>query len=260
MDNILFKQSFRGFDRTEVLSYIDDLTGQMNARAEGFAATQRELEAKLEEMTRSLKKSEECLALCNEKGRKLAEQVDSLKNDNTALKEKIERYKTAVFDREKELTVLRADYVKLTEDNEALTKDNEHWKARQDDIAEVMVDAQNRARQIIDSAHRQARRAKEQLDVNAADLAGKVSDVKSEIARIEAQLEASFNTLSLAMQKMEKAGSVIEDQVNEYRDRVARVDEFIMKEKNEEPERVPSPERKALTDNVLDTITRLLEK
>ena len=58
MDNILFKQSFRGFDRNEVLSYIDELTGQMNSRADSFANTQRELEEKIEELSRSLEKSE----------------------------------------------------------------------------------------------------------------------------------------------------------------------------------------------------------
>ncbi|MBQ3394466.1 MAG: hypothetical protein IJG64_04860 [Oscillospiraceae bacterium] len=261
MDNILFKQSFRGFDRNEVLSYIDELTGQMNSRADSFANTQRELEEKIEELSRSLEKSESCLLVCNEKGRELAEQVGELKKDNEELKKRIEEYKGIIFNNEKELTILRAEFDKVSRDNEMLSKDNRHWKSRQDDIAEVMVEAQNRARKIIDDANLRARQTKAQLDENAARLAGKVSDVRSEIARIEAQLESSFNTLSDAMKKMEHAGSVIEGQVRGYREEISKVDDFITRAENEAKEKAAEEEyKKTLTDNVLDTITRLLDK
>jgi cell division septum initiation protein DivIVA len=260
MENVFFKQSFRGFDRQEVLAYIDDLTGQMNARAASFAKTQQDLESQIDELSNSLDKSEKCLNLCNEHSRKLAREVDSLKKDNEELKTKVSEYKNTVFEKGKEFAILKSEFEKISRDNEALSKDNLHWKSRQDDIAAVMVEAQNQARQIVEQANIQARETKAQLNENAALLQGRVSDVKGEISRIESQLEASFTSLSSAMQKMEEAGNAIETQVKKYREDISYVDGFIDKKSEATPKSGTKEPEKTLTDNVLDTITRLLEK
>ena len=52
MENVLFKQSFMGFDRTQVLKYIDELSSRMNENAENFQKAQSELESQIETLSK----------------------------------------------------------------------------------------------------------------------------------------------------------------------------------------------------------------
>ncbi|MBR4036539.1 MAG: hypothetical protein IKJ05_07410, partial [Oscillospiraceae bacterium] len=132
------------------------------------------------------------------------------------------------------------------------------------EIAACMVEASVRAKEIINRATQQARRTKAEFDANAADLMVKVADVKSEISRLEQQLEQSFAKLSTAMENMDKASSVIETQVMEYRKKVDDIDKISPATVVEPVAPVKAepkqPVKKSLTDSVLDTISKLLEK
>lgn len=97
----------------------------------------------------------------------------------------------------------------------------------------------------------------------------KVADVKVEIARLEEQLEQSFAKLSTAMENMDKASSVIETQVGQYKKQVEVMDRITVVEEPEQKKNVvvgqpvarPQPQpKKSLTDSVLDTISKLLDK
>jgi len=93
----------------------------------------------------------------------------------------------------------------------------------------------------------------------------KVADVKGEISRLEEQLERSFAKLSTAMENMDKASSVIESQVMEYRKQVDDIDKIspvAVAAEDAAPVKttVKTVAKKSLTDSVLDTISRLLEK
>ena len=89
-------------------------------------------------------------------------------------------------------------------------------------------------------------------------------DRKAEIAKLEDQLEGSFARLNTAMENMDKAGLAIEQQVNSYREQIGFLDE----EQPQAPEKAFSARttgkrvqlKKSLTDSVLDTISKLLEK
>ena len=83
---------------------------------------------------------------------------------------------------------------------------------------------------------------------------------------LEKQLEESFAKLSTAMANMDKASSEIEQQVSEYRKQVDTIDKIAPVAALDETKPQPAPQqpkvrsKKTLTDSVLDTISRLLEK
>ena len=54
MENILFKQSFRGFDRKQVLDYIDDLSNEMSKQAENYTQIQKGLEDEIQSLSAEL--------------------------------------------------------------------------------------------------------------------------------------------------------------------------------------------------------------
>jgi len=65
------------------------------------------------------------------------------------------------------------------------------------------------------------------------------------------------------MENMDKASTVIENQVMEYRTKVDKIDtsvQYIPDEEKTAPSKPKAAVKKTLTDSVLDTITRLLEK
>ena len=268
MENILFKQSFRGFDRNQVLEYIDDLSDQMSRQAENYTEIQKGLEEEIRTLTDKLSQTGENLNISKEKVQELSRNLAGLRQDNIELKKQVNTYRNMILERDREISRIKINYNQLSEQRDQLEKENSDWKSKQDEIAACMVEASVRAKQIISRANEEAQRTKAEFDANAADLMDKVADVKGEIARLEEQLEQSFAKLSTAMANMDKASSVIETKVSEYKKQVAVLDkiqpvEEVAKvaETVKQPVAKPQPQpKKTLTDSVLDTISRLLEK
>ena len=174
-----------------------------------------------------------------------------------------------ILERDREISQIKSNYNELSDRADSLEKENADWKSKQDEIAACMVEANVRAKEIIERATKQAEQTKAEFDANAAELMGKVADVRGEISRLEQQLEESFSKLSTAMENMDKASSVIESQVMEYRTEVDKIDDFTQDiqeapkvEINVKPvqPKAKAVTKKTLTDSVLDTITKLLEK
>ena len=265
MENVLFKQSFRGFDRNQVLEYIDGLSDQMSRQAENYNEIQKGLEEEIRTLTDKLSATGESLSVSKEKVQELTVNLAGLKHDNIELKKQVNTYRNMILERDREISRIKVNYNQLSEQRDQLKKENADWKSKQDEIAACMVEASVRAKEIINRANEEARRTKAEFDTNAANLMDKVADVKVEISRLEQQLEDSFAKLSTAMENMDKASCVIETKVAEYKSKVAVLDDFSIAEEPEQKKTVGQPvaksqTKKSLTDSVLDTITRLLEK
>ena len=264
MENILFKQSFRGFDRNQVLEYIDGLSNEMSRQAENYNKIQKGLEEEIRTLSDKLSLTGENLNVSQEKVVQLAKNLEEIKQDNIELKNQINTYRNMILERDREISRIKVNYNQLSRQRELLEKENADWKSKQDEIAACMVEASVRAKQIINRATEEAQRTKAEFDANAADLMGKVADVKGEISRLEQQLEQSFAKLATAMENMAKASSVIETQVMEYRSKVDMIDKITPATAVEADEQIKAeaktPVKKSLTDSVLDTISKLLEK
>ncbi len=265
MENVLFKQTFRGFDRRQVLDYIDNISAEMTKQADEYNNIQKGLEEQIHTLSQKLFESKDNLALSRESIRELTEEIENLKGQNSQLKSRVGSYRTMIMERDKEIARVKAEYTRISEKSAQLEEENRIWKQKQDEIAACMVEANLRAKRIIDGANRAAEKTKAEFDQNAANLMDKVKDVRGEISRLEAQLEESFNKLSTAMDNMDKASHIIEEQVGEYKDKVSLLDTPL-----QEDTALPQPVhaipnarpvvKKTLTESMLDTITRLLEK
>lgn len=268
MENILFRQTFRGFDRRQVLEYIDNLSAQMSRQADDYSDIQKGLEAQIHALSQQLSENQDSLAISRDTAEKLKEELDCLKQDNIELKKQINTYRNIILEKDREIAQIKSDYNRLSGRAQALEIENADWKSKQDEIAACMVEASVRAREIINRATQHAEKTKAEFDANAAGLMEKVADVKVEISRLEQQLEDSFSKLSAAMENMDKASTVIENQVIDYRNKVDKIDRFTYNTQETSTEKPKNPLeeknrpdiKKTLTDSVLDTITKLLEK
>ena len=89
MENILFKQSFRGFDRNQVLEYIDGLSNEMSRQAENYNKIQKGLEEEIRTLSDKLSLTGENLNVSQEKVVQLAKNLEEIKQDNIELKNQI---------------------------------------------------------------------------------------------------------------------------------------------------------------------------
>lgn len=269
MENVLFKQSFMGFDRRQVLEYINHLSARAKADADACAKAQKDLELEIRSLSEKLSQSDANLQVTQQDKEKMSDELETLKRNSSDLKKRINIYRNLITEKDKEISQIKAEYNTLSRENEKLSQENRQWKTKQDEIASCMVEASVRAKQIIEQANRQAQQTKAEFDNNAGQLMAKVADMKIEISRLEQQLEVSFEKLSDAMHNMDSAATNIENQVKEYRRQVsdldmpfATVDEPIVKPEilhsSFSPEKIQP--KKTLTESVLDTISKLLEK
>ncbi|MBE6895060.1 MAG: hypothetical protein E7483_05625 [Ruminococcaceae bacterium] len=272
MDNVVFKQSVMGFNRTQVLEYIDTLVKQLKDREEEYAQKQHNLQQEIDALTLKCEESKNDLTLTVDKIKELSVELEYFKNNNAELKSQIDYYKNLLLTKDGELINLKKDNFSLKTKCELLHAENDSWKKRQDKIGECLIEAQIKADEIIASAHQQAEETKKSMEVQAAKLSKDVVDLKSEIARVEEQLEQSFAKLQKAMETMDSSARTIEEQVENYKNKVEEIDTSVPKVKTEkQPVSKKSsqhtigtyavkakPAKKSLSDSVLDTIAKII--
>lgn len=268
MDNVLFRQSFMGFDRRQVLDYISVLSVQADAKAKEREQLQKSLEEQIADLTGKLEQAQKDYKVSEMEKRRIAEELIKLKSDSDGLKKQVSEYRNAVFEKNRELAQIKKELSRSDAEKRRLAEENRQWKEKQDRIAACMVEASARAEKIVRRAQRQAERTKAQLDSNAGRLMDKVADMKNEISQLEKQLESSFEKLSVAMKNMDTAATNIESQVQQYHRQVRRMDEgmnfSIPSGLETESTYTAAGEkfspRKTLTETVLETISKLLDK
>lgn len=265
MENIVFKQSLVGFDRTQVLSFIDTLASQLKTQEAEYTEKQERLQKEINNLSGSLATNDQALKQVTQKNQELSQELEQFKKSSTEIKMQINTYRNLILDKDREIVEIKNNYNRLAQQKETLQKDNEIWQSKQNEIAACLVDANVRAKEIITAADDEAKKTKAEFAANAGQLFGRVEDVKNEISRVEEQIEASFQKLKDAMSTMDCSAKVIEEQVLNYKNQVETLDIKADRPQEEKPQAkfVASfkPEvKKTLTDSVLDTILKLLEK
>ena len=273
MDNVVFKQSVMGFNRTQVLEYIDTLVKQLKEQENEYTYKQRELESEISALSAKCAENKQDLALTVDKIKELSIELDYFKKNNAELKTQIDYYKNLILTKDGEIVSLKKETFSLKTRCELLSAENEGWKKRQDKIGECLIEANIKAEEIIRNAEKQAEQTKQALADEAQKLSGDVINLKDEIARVEAQLEQSFAKLQTAMATMDTSARTIEQQVDEYKTKIDAIETeskpLQTKSVNKDKKvasladtyavKVPSkPVKKSLTDSVLDTIAKII--
>ena len=264
----MFNQSLFGFDRSQVLKYIDDMSAQMSRQAREYAKKQTDLQEEIEKLSGQVSRISDEFSISAENADKLKNDLQILKQNNDELKRQVSLYRAMITERDTQIELVKGDISAARERQKALADENARWKSKQDEIAACMVEAHMRAKEIIQSADEEAARRKRQFNDNAARLLDKVEDFKVEIADLERQLNDSFEKLNTAMRNMDKAGNIIENQVKEYQRGIRTID--IVKPDDREiagekhtyaaVKPVAKAGKKTLTDAVLDSISKLLDR
>lgn len=265
MENIVFNQSIMGFNRGQVLEYIDTLVKQLKEQENEYTQKQERLQQEVDGLSAKCVENKEDLTLTVEKIKELSEEIEYFKKNNFELKSQTDHYRNLILSKDSEIISLKKDTSTLKVNCEQLSQENEKWKSRQNKISECLVEANLRADEIIVAAQKEADNRKVQLRVNVSSLSSGVVVLKDEISQVEKQLEQSFQKLQKAMADMDASAHTIEQQVNSYKEKVDGID-GIETPRKLIPQGVPQarpfvrPIKKNLTDTVLDTISKILDK
>ena len=265
MNNIVFDQSLMGFNRTQVLEYIDTLVKQLKDQEQEYTKKQQELSEEVSSLSSQCNEHKQELTYAAEKVEKLNRQIEEFKNDNFQLQAQVDKYKTLIGAKDTEIADLKKNAFSLKTRCELLTAENELWKKRQDKIGECLIEANMKAEEIINSAKQEAEQTKQSIINQTVNLSGNVINLKEEISRVERQLEQSFTELQSAIENLDSSADAIRRQVDSFKTKAEAVDTSgkLIEEKNIDTYRAVSAVknvRKTLTDSVLDTITKILDK
>ena len=72
MDNAVFKQSVMGFNRTQVLEYIDTLVKQLKDREDEYAQKQQQLQQEIDTLSSKCEENKQDLTLTVDKIKELS--------------------------------------------------------------------------------------------------------------------------------------------------------------------------------------------
>ena len=156
MDNVVFKQSVMGFNRTQVLEYIDTLAKQLKDQENEYMTRKQELEAEVGTLSAKCAEKRQDLELTVEKIRELSEELDFFRKNNDELKGQIEYYKDLIMSKDGEIVNLKRNTFSLQTRVDLLSAENDSWKKRQDKIGETLIEANMKAEEIIRNAEEKA--------------------------------------------------------------------------------------------------------
>ncbi|MEG0091769.1 MAG: hypothetical protein RSA20_08100 [Oscillospiraceae bacterium] len=292
MENVVFTQSLMGFNRAQVLEYIDAIVKQLKDQEIEYTQKQERLQQEVDSLSEKCAENKEDLTLTVEKIQELSEEVEYFKKNNFELKNQIDHYRNLILTKDGEIISLKKDASTFKAQCEKLSAVNSEWKGKQDKIAECLINANLKAEYIVKEAEKEAENKtlamKEKVDTLASD----VVNLKDEISQVEKQLELSFQKLQKAMDDMDSSANTIERQVISYREKVEGISQELPQEVTQEnvaatdekktvaeqataaentdvtkPTGAPSahiarqyvkPIKKTLTDNVLDAISKII--
>ena len=271
MDNVVFKQSVMGFNRTQVLEYIDTLVKQLKEQETEYTNKQLALQDEIDRLSSKCAENKQDLTLTVDKIKELSVELEYFKKNNEELKNQIDYYKNLILTKDGEIVELKKNTFSLKTRCELLTAENDSWKKRQNKIGECLIEAEMKAEAIVKEAEEKAEATKKAMEEQATKLSRDVDDLKDEISRVEAQLEQSFAKLQKAMATMDSSARTIEEQVDSYKTKIEAIktsapgnEPAVSKDKkvaslSDTYAIKPRPvQKKSLTDSVLDTIAKII--
>ncbi len=263
MEKEIFKQSIMGFDRSQVIKYIDDLLREMTEKEIEYKNKQEELEKEIKLLQNSIGKNDTELLEAKEAVELLKKGIIEAAKNNQGLQEKLSKYKEFIILKETAYTELKEKHDSKTEEIEKIHNENEYWKLRQEEISTTLIEAKLTAKEIVNDANNKAEEIKNKFKEDADNLSKEFVGVKRSIEDIEKQIEASFSKVSGAISLIDKSSEELEERIKNYSLNTNNLGQNIENTVYNNNPTKAKPKRQAKTsllENVLESISSLLDK
>lgn len=201
-ENGVFRNAFRGFNKQDVLEYIDRMQGEASASlksAERRAKEAGELVASLQEENRQLQ------AKVQEESAGKEEQLSTLQEENaklTALAQAYKRELVQLRDRLAASELRAADSDALQKQVTLLSKQNEQYARVVGDVSRVMMQARVVSASYFDNAHKSSIECLEQLQSFLDDMKVQAAEA---VRTADTHHEESGDTIDSLLEQLQSA-------------------------------------------------------
>ena len=200
MEHLFRNAAFGGFNRQDVMDYLEKITSQNNQELEQQRSQNQTLQTQLDEAKQTLDRESSMRKQLEAERDELRRKLEQLQNENHALREESVRLNAQCSEAKAQAQQLRAQVEKLEPDAQAYT-------AVKDRPAGVELQAHRRALDVEQQAQEYARRLKGQMEQWLAAVEQQYDALRHEVE----------STVSHAADQLSKAGASLE-KVNQLMD------------------------------------------
>ena len=222
-NDIIFKtKAFGGFNKEEVMTYINNLISEksaLEAKCKELTDANNDLQTKVNEAEEKVKEAEEKISKAEEK---LGEDEQRLKVEreiNTALTEDKEKLNVEILKLNKEITELKNKPVLSEGDAEILKAENaklkiecDKLKAMEQQVGAAMLDARLRSDELIKEAEEKADLVRKDVydaigdtALKIDELSGGITEIARNFTKAVSDVEMRINLLTGNMSKTAQA-------------------------------------------------------
>jgi len=224
MDNQFRSVAFGGFNRHDVMEYLERTAGEYAQSLQNLQGQLFKTEQERDELAARL---DEAQAEMEETAEQAAESAQALEQERQARK-KAEEQVQALQSR---ADTLEAERQRLQEEADRLRPDAEAYAAVKERSAGIELDAHRRAQGVLDQADEQARQLRGQMDQW-------LSRVRREYDQLCSQVDA---TVAHAAGELEKVRSSLERITDGLESQAGAMDTLVEAYNATDPQRVPAP-------------------
>ena len=252
MDNQNFKKSvFGGFDRDEVLDYVDKMTMEYKEKIDNLevqirkdTAQKTQLQVDLDEANKKLELEKKDNERTQQLNVDLGKRIKIIMAENEELKANLDSHNTDLELKLKEVQVELADkserllgYTRLGISAEKVMKDAEE-RARvvtskaNNQSAQLLLKANDEAKSIIEQAKKESEKIRQNLKEYCTKTKEEMKDIESTLSNIksEAQKEADL-IINQAKEKAGKIDAITKDKLDKVNAEIEKYNQYILKNK-----------------------------
>lgn len=222
-NDIIFKtKAFGGFNKEEVMTYINNLISEksaLEAKCKELADANNDLQTKVNEAEEKVKEAEEKVSKAEEKHNEDEQRLKVEREINTALTEDKEKLNVEILKLNKEITELKNKPVLSEEDAEILKAENaklkiecDKLKAMEQQVGAAMLDARLRSDELIKEAEEKADLVRKDVydaigdtALKIDELSGGITEIARNFTKAVSDVEMRINLLTGNMSKTAQA-------------------------------------------------------
>lgn len=222
-NDIIFKtKAFGGFNKEEVMTYINNLISEksaLEAKCKELTDANNDLQTRVNEAEEKVKEAEEKVSKAEEKHNEDEQRLKVEREINTALTEDKEKLNVEILKLNKEITELKNKPVLSEEDAEILKAENaklkiecDKLKAMEQQVGAAMLDARLRSDELIKEAEEKADLVRKDVydaigdtALKIDELSGGITEIARNFTKAVSDVEMRINLLTGNMSKTAQA-------------------------------------------------------
>lgn len=210
---LLKTKAFGGFEKTQVLAYIDKLREE-NQKAEVELQTKIDSVSQArDELSNSISQFESQIVTLEQKLAKKKDKIDELTGVISSINSELSQQKIAIANRDKVIENYKESHKQLTLEAEQSIGKARRYDEISSHVGQIIVEAKRTAESIVDSAKTAAESSQKDFLGVARKMSDDMSEFRSDIADIRSTIDNMTRAIAERVDAIEEAAIVFENRI-----------------------------------------------